>query len=155
MSNRRRWLPYLILLVALLARLLPALHIIDNSYITFRYARNLLAGSGFVYNPGELVLGTTTPLYTLLMAALGFLFGGAQAPFPQIAVVVNALADAVTAWLLWQMGKSLRHEIAGIAAALLWALAPYSVTFAIGGLETSVYISPADRLRLFLQYPQN
>ncbi len=28
----------------------------DDPFITFRYARNLRAGLGFVYNPGERVL---------------------------------------------------------------------------------------------------
>ena len=86
------------------------------------------------------MLGTTTPLYTLLMAGLGALSGGVDAPFPVIALAVNSLADALTCLLLWRMGKHLNAEAAGLAAALVWALAPYSVTFAIGGLETSVYI---------------
>jgi hypothetical protein len=34
---------------------------VDDAFITFRYAENLAAGNGFVYNLGEKVLGTTTP----------------------------------------------------------------------------------------------
>ena len=48
---------------------------LEDAFITFRYARNIAQGLGFVYNPGERVLGTTTPLQTLLLAGLGFLFG--------------------------------------------------------------------------------
>ena len=51
--------------LALAARMIPGPRTIDDSYITFRYARNLLAGEGFVYNPGVRLMGTTTPLYTL------------------------------------------------------------------------------------------
>ena len=36
----------------------------DDPFITYRYARNLLNGFGFVYNPGERILSTTTPLFT-------------------------------------------------------------------------------------------
>jgi arabinofuranosyltransferase len=54
--------------LALLARLLAGPRTIDDAYITFRYARNLAEGSGFVYNPGQLALGITTSLYTLLMS---------------------------------------------------------------------------------------
>lgn len=126
--------------LALLARLLPGARTIDDAFITFRYARNLLAGNGFVFNPGEAVLGTTTPLYTLLMAGLGAVFGGIRADFPNIALVVNALADAATCLLLWQLGKRLSLARAGYLAGLCWAVAAYSVTFAIGGLETSVYV---------------
>lgn len=81
-KNVYRILPFVIFLLALAARLIPGPRTIDDSYITFRYARNILAGNGFVYNPGEHVLGTTTPLYTILLVLLGALTGGIQAPFP-------------------------------------------------------------------------
>src|SRR3972149_2161670 len=42
----------------------------DDAYITFRYAENIANGNGFVYNIGEPFLGTTTPGYALLLAAL-------------------------------------------------------------------------------------
>lgn len=135
------WIPGLALVaLALFTRLLPGPRTIDDAFITFRYARNLLAGEGFVFNPGELVLGTTTPLYTLLMAGLGAVFGGIQADFPVISLIVNSAADALTCLLLWGIGRRLKLERAGFLAGLLWALAAYSVTFAIGGLETSLYV---------------
>ncbi len=43
----------------------------DDSFITFRYARNIASGHGFVYNQGERYLGTTAPFYCLLLAAFG------------------------------------------------------------------------------------
>jgi len=136
----RKWIIFLIAMLALAARLIPGPRTIDDSYITFRYTRNLLSGKGFTFNPGENTLGTTTPLYTLLMAGLGALTGGSQAPFPWLALCVNCLADAATCLLLWQIGKSLGSPRAGMVTALLWAVAPFSVTFAIGGLETSLYV---------------
>ncbi len=132
--------PIIVVVLAITARLLPGPRTIDDSYITFRYARNILAGNGFTYNPGEHVLGTTTPLYTILLTIIASLNGGAQAPFPQIALLVNALADGVTCLLLLFLGKRFNSPLAGAAAGLAWAVAPFSVTFAIGGLETSVYI---------------
>jgi hypothetical protein len=133
-------LPILIVVIALTARLLPGVRGIDDASITFRYARNLLSGNGFVFNPGEQVQGTTTPLYTLVMAAIGAAAGGASAPFPQIALLVNTLADCATCYLLLRLGRRLGAERIGLAAALLWAVEPYSVTFAIGGLETSLFV---------------
>jgi arabinofuranosyltransferase len=41
----------------------------DDAYITYRYAENLANGMGMVYNAGERVLGTTTILFTLMLAA--------------------------------------------------------------------------------------
>lgn len=130
-------------LLAIAARLLPGPRVIDDAFITFRYARNLLAGNGMVFNPGEAVLGTTTPLYTLLMAAGGAMFGGTGAPFPAIALALNAAADGLTCALLVLIADKLGHRRAGIAAALVWAIAPMSVTFAVGGMETSVFVALA------------
>ena len=42
----------------------------DDVFITYVYSRNIAEGQGFVFNPDERVQGTTTPLYTLLMAGV-------------------------------------------------------------------------------------
>ncbi len=127
-------------LAALAARVLPGARTIDDAYITFRYAYNLLSGSGLVYNPGEWVLGTTTPVYAALMAFSGFFAGGPQANFPVLALGINIIADILTCWLLLWLGRKGQIPAAGAAAALAWAVLPFSVTFAIGGLETSLFV---------------
>ena len=139
-SKWLRILPVLMIVLAVTARLIPRPRTIDDSFITFRYARNILAGDGFVFNPGAQVLGTTTPFYTFCMVILGVLTGGTNAPFPWLALGLNTIADSLTCILLWQFGKHLSKERVGLAAGFVWAMAPYSVTFAIGGLETSVYV---------------
>ncbi|MEA3375248.1 MAG: glycosyltransferase family 39 protein, partial [Chloroflexota bacterium] len=129
-----------LLLLAFSARIVPGQRIVDDAYITFRYARNLVQGRGFVYNPGEPVLGTTTPLYTLLLAAVALVTGSRD--FPTIAVIVNALAGAVSVGLLYALGKRvIDHWAPATAAALLWSVASYTVTFAIGGMETDLTIA--------------
>jgi len=135
-----RFLPLLLFLLTFSARIIPGPRTIDDAYITFRYAQNILAGEGFVYNPGEPILGTTTPLYTLIMVLLGSISGGTQAPFPDLAVFMNGLADGLTSIFLYLIGKHFQKNIAGVGAALAWGIAPYSVTFAIGGLETSLVV---------------
>jgi hypothetical protein len=78
------------------------------------------------------------------MAAIGALTGGPGANFPLNAWLLNALADAATCLLLVRLGVRLGEKggprWAGYAAALVWSIAPFSVTFSIGGLETSVYV---------------
>ncbi len=133
----------LIVILAIAARTIPGPRTIDDAYITFRYSQNLLQGEGLVYNPGERVLGTTTPAYALLLSACGLLLGGGNANFPLIALVISALADALTCFMLPRLGSILGHRGAGRAAALVWAIAPWSVTFAIGGMETSVLVALA------------
>jgi 4-amino-4-deoxy-L-arabinose transferase-like glycosyltransferase len=108
---------------------------VDDAYITFRYARHLADGVGLVYNPGELVLGTTTPLYTLLMAfvaRVGF-------DLPHAATLVNALCDAATVYVLFLTGRRLAGPGAGLLAAALFALTPMSIAFASAGMETSLF----------------
>jgi arabinofuranosyltransferase len=133
-------LEILIPLLAILARLVSGPRTVDDAYITFRYSRNLLSGLGLVYNPGEWVLGTTTPLYAGVMALLGLFSGGPQAPFPYLALILNSVADAISCYLLLQFGKRLGSVFAGSLTAFYWALSPMSVTFAIGGMETSIYV---------------
>lgn len=135
----RRLLALLVVvaLLAVAARVIPHPRTIDDAYITFRYSRNLVDGDGFVYNPSMRTLGTTTPLYTLLMAAVGFVTGSEQ--YPWFALFANALADAGTAMLLvWLVSRLSGRQVPAAVCGVVWALNPLSVTFAIGGMETSV-----------------
>lgn len=138
--KERGWLMMVVVaLVALLARVIPSPRTIDDAFITFRYARNLVEGQGFVYNPGVQTLGTTTPLYTLLMAGISTVTGGQD--FPWYALTVNALADAGAAILLFLILRRVTgHDWISGLLGLLWAVSPRSVAFAVGGMETSVVI---------------
>jgi len=138
--KERGWLIMVaVALVALLARVIPSPRTIDDAFITFRYARNLVEGQGFVYNPGVQTLGTTTPLYTLLMAGISTVTGGQD--FPWYALTVNALADAGAAILLFLILRRVTgHDWIGGLLGVLWAVSPRSVAFAVGGMETSVVI---------------
>ncbi|MCC6904943.1 MAG: hypothetical protein IT326_03810 [Anaerolineae bacterium] len=129
---------------AIILRAIPGLRIIDDAYITYRYAWNILRGLGFVYNLGEPVLGTTTPLYTLMLAAVGWPGAGltGQAALPEVSVTLNTLADGLGAALLFLIAYRLSGErVLALACGLLWAFSPQSITFAIGGMETSVAIA--------------
>ena len=53
----------------------------DDAYITFRYARNVITGSGFAYNAGEAVFGASSPLYVLIWAVVGSVVSFASVPF--------------------------------------------------------------------------
>jgi Gpi18-like mannosyltransferase len=138
-TTLERCLTVALIVVAMVARLIPGPRTIDDAFITFRYARNIVHGVGFVYNAGERVLGTTTPLYTLWMAALALITRSEN--YPLLALVTNAVADAASVYLLYHLGRRLSNSpLVGWVAALLWAISPMSVTFAIGGMETSVFI---------------
>lgn len=138
--NRTQWLIILVIVaLALIARALPGARTIDDAFITFRYSRNIVEGQGFVYNPGVHTLGTTTPLFALTMAGISAVTGGQD--FPTYALVVSAIADSLTAVLLYGIARrAIENEYIAALPGVLWALSPMSVTFAIGGMETSLNI---------------
>lgn len=67
--NRREFIRAAILgLVTVLVSLIFVNTQIDDSYITFRVARNIAAGQGYSFNPGEQVYVNTSFLWPLLLA---------------------------------------------------------------------------------------
>jgi hypothetical protein len=136
--GRQPVLPLTLALLAFGLRMAVGPLTIDDAYITFRYARNIAEGAGFVYNAGEHVLGTTTPLYALLLAGLYRL---GLSDLPQVAATINALSDSVTTLLLYSLGLRLGLG-RGLAALLatLFAVAPTSVAYAASGMESSWFV---------------
>lgn len=135
----RTWLLLLLFLVAFGLRLYLFLEIgyaADDALITFRYAQNLASGNGFVYNAGQHVLGTTTPLFTLLIA--GLLKCGVS-PFVS-AFLLNALADLITAFVLWRMFEALPAPLGWIPAAL-FLFSPETLQWSLSGMETEASIA--------------
>lgn len=133
-------MPLLLLLpvtLALAARLAPGPLTVDDAYIIFRYARNIAEGAGYVYNPGQWVLGTTAPLYTLLLAGLAAI--GLE-DLPRVAWALNAMLDAASAALLYLGTARVAGRLAGLLAGSLFALAPMSIAYSAGGMETSFFV---------------
>jgi len=109
----------------------------DDTYITFRYSLNLASGHGFVYNLGESVLGTTTPLWTLILA----LFSALGAPIEQAALVMSLACDVVSAFLLFRLLTALEFS-AGVplaGACLFLGIFDY-FSLARSGMESSLFV---------------
>jgi hypothetical protein len=125
---------YLVALTGLLYALFYAWGY-DDPYITYRYARNLADGHGFVYNLGERTLSTTTPFYTLLLAGLSFIWND----LPRLANFISAASLAAGGLLLWDLGRHLRAPVIGWSALLLYPTFPL-VNTTIGS-ETPIYLA--------------
>ncbi|RME96730.1 MAG: hypothetical protein D6768_21230 [Chloroflexi bacterium] len=95
----------------------------DDAMITFRVAENLAHGRGFVFNPGEVVQVTTTPLYALVLAGGTWIFGAA----PRAALALNIVLAALLPILAFDVGRRLSGRITGVAGALLLTFAPLLV----------------------------
>lgn len=100
----------------------------DDAYITFRYARNLADGYGFCYNPGVPSLGTTTPLFTLVLAGLTSL----GVDIPVAGSLLTCFSLLLLAALLYLTFNADGRPLSGIAAGLL-VLVNFRLVLTIGG----------------------
>jgi arabinofuranosyltransferase len=98
---------------------------VDDAFITYRYAQNLIAGRGFVFNPGEHVMASTSPGHVLLSAIVYAIVGRDAVP-----VVMNAFG--VAGWLAQAAAVSLllRGALGEVGAALV------AVALAAGAAES-------------------
>lgn len=110
---------------------------VDDALITFRYAENIAAGNGFVYNCGERVCGTTTPLFTMLLAALGAI----GIPTSLAAVGISILCSGVTAFAIIRLAQACGAGQAAYLPAIIYSLYPRSLISDICGLETALFTS--------------
>ncbi len=69
MVSRAAWLIPMAVLAALMIPL--RLGFTDDGFIHLQYARNLIAHGEFAFNTGERSFGTTSPLWVLVLAAIG------------------------------------------------------------------------------------
>ena len=126
----------------------------DDAYASLRYASNLVHGQGFVFNPGERVLGTTSPLHTVILAALGKVFG-----ITHLVAITVILAVFASLGLLYCSERLLRRV--GIPVEVKWtylcvlAFLPSFLANTSSGMETplvlflmsvSIYLAVQDRL---------
>jgi hypothetical protein len=109
--------------------------LLDDAMITFRVAENLAYGHGFVYNSGERVQVTTTPLYTLILVPGVWVSGSA----PQTALILNIILSGLMPVLAFDLGRRLSGRITGVGGALLLTLAPLLVI--AFSMESYLYVA--------------
>ena len=113
---------------------------LDDSWIHLQFARNLRAGQGFSFNPGELSAGSTAPLWTLVLSLL-FRF-----PWdPLLSVkVVGAVLLAVNGWLTWEVARAAGLERRwALLAGVTMVLTPRLLWASLSGMEVMLYVSLA------------
>jgi hypothetical protein len=118
----------------------------DDAYITYQYARRLAAGEGFTFSPGAPpVYGTTTPLWTLILAVV------ARAGIaPHVAAPwLTSLGHGTTAALVFLVGSAIGGFALGLTAGGMVALS-FSVFFRAGGMETALVTALSAALALLL-----
>ena len=110
----------------------------DDAFITYRYARNIADGEGFVYNPGERVQGTSTPLFTLLLAGSAGIVGSDH--IPTASRIIAFIADVISLGILWRLLSAVSGPARFVTCAL-FAMYPKIVLVSISGMETPLVVS--------------
>lgn len=136
----KRWfpdvLPALVLLVAMMWPLRGGFT--DDGFIHVQYARNLATRGEYSFNPGETSFGTTSPLWVMMLAAIGKPLGGGEA-FVETGKAMSWLAALAAVIVLHRvlilMGVSRRAAMAG---AIAFAADVWLVRWGALGMESSL-----------------
>jgi len=113
-------------------------YVTDDTFIHLQYARNLAAGEGFAFNPGERVYGTTSPLWVLLLAnAMALGMDGLLA-----AKLLGALAT-LAALALWALlvRRTLADPWLAALATVAWAAHAWMLRWSLSGMETPLAVA--------------
>ncbi|MCG8406017.1 MAG: hypothetical protein MI923_12545 [Phycisphaerales bacterium] len=110
--------------------------VVDDAFISYRYARNLVDGYGLAFNPGEHVEGYSNFLWVLLTAA-GLLWQLEPVSWTR-ALGVTALMGSVlvAVYLARRLTNSNR---AALAVAVILSASTALCGSAMAGLETGLY----------------
>lgn len=113
--------------------------VVDDLFISLRYAENLAGGHGAVYNPGERVEGYSGPLWMLLQA-LGFVLRFEGVTWTKALGTASLLATQLGLYRLARDVLGVRPLVAW-APALVLAANSYVVNWSVLGLETPLHLA--------------
>ncbi|MEW6104366.1 MAG: hypothetical protein AB1630_11235 [bacterium] len=129
--------PYIYLSIIILVFLFHSYHfrffMIDDAFTSFRYAKNLVEGKGFVYNPGERVEGYTNFLWTLIIAI--FMKLGFQPE--RLSQVLGIIFAGLSIFLVFLIGCLLspKNRLFNLITCLFLCANSCFACWADGGLE--------------------
>lgn len=110
---------------------------VDDAYISLRYAKNLIEGKGLVYNEGHHVLGISAPLYAIWLALILLL---SQRIDPGYAVGMAHIAVfAITAYYLFRLTLKESGRVAMFVILLFAIYLPFVDNSTIG-METPLFV---------------
>jgi hypothetical protein len=110
----------------------------EDSFIVLRFARNLANGLGYVFNPGERVYGSTTPLYTFILVLWRWLFGADFILGARLLCIGAALGSLSILWIL--LRRMQLPSVEQIIPLVLLGIASKSLLMDTQGLESPFVI---------------
>jgi hypothetical protein len=139
MDRRALLVPALIAFIVVIPRFagVYTTHIFDDAFITFRYSENLARGHGLVYNIGIRTLGTTAPLFALLLAGMRR-FG---LPVPIASVLIGVASDVASGLLIYRLVRRDLGVLPAVLAVSVFAVDPHLIRVGVGGMESSLFLA--------------
>jgi hypothetical protein len=131
--------PALILLATLLHVAYYFPRVVDDVFISLRYADNLAHGNGAVYNVGERVEGYSSPLWMFLQA-IGIRLGAEGVTWTKLLGVASLLGVQGALFALMHRVFGVKNGFAWIPSAAC-AANSYVVNWALLGLETPLHLA--------------
>jgi hypothetical protein len=115
--------------------------VIDDAFITFRYARNYVNGHGMSFNPGGPAVEGFSNVTWFWLSVLGLKLGLRDLlVFVKVVGIVLHAATIVGVWVLvGGFGRERRAVM--LLAPLLFAANPFAAYHAVAGLETPFYMA--------------
>jgi hypothetical protein len=113
---------------------------IDDAFITLRYSRNVLAGHGPVFNPGEAVEGYSNPTWLLLVTVVAAVTGlTTHVALFYLAKALCMVFGALTLAAMYRLAKLHGNGMPAIALLMfVMASSPFLNVYNISGMETSL-----------------
>jgi len=113
---------------------------LDDPWIHFQFARNIAEGHGFCFNPGTPVAGSTSPLWTAILATVHLLFDDTADIVVAAKVVGVALLAAASA-LCYLITKNLTSSrAAALVAGTFLGTNCFQSFGAVSGMEVPLYL---------------
>lgn len=144
----RRMLRAGLVVVGVLVVCLPALYFHvsgdiwpeDDAYITYRYVQNACAGKGLVYNAGERVFGSSSPLFAVGLWGLKGLLPSVD--IATLAVRFNVVPFLLSAFLLILLARCLTQAwVPACLAGGMLLLNPFMLEVSLGGMESFWFVA--------------
>jgi|AGTN01.3.fsa_nt_gi hypothetical protein len=109
----------------------------DDSYIDYRYVNNWINGISFDYNPGARVLGFTSVIHVILLAAVAKITGAVDIDL--VSQMINAFLQLVDTCLIYFfLADVLKSRALGVIGATIFACEPYQSHQVVFGKEPQI-----------------
>ena len=139
---RALWLRLALLasLVVLIGHALFYRFLCDDAFISFRYAHNLAAGHGLVFNPGfARIEGYTNFLWVVLLAAFDFCGAKPEHVAPVLSILLTVVLWGLVARAAWRWIPDAPFRFAILLPTAWLAVTRSVAVWSTSGLETRLF----------------